>query len=32
MVNNSKTLGFQKGDVIDFFDHYVIINPNFDIL
>ena len=29
MVNNFR---ISKGGVMDFFDHFVVINPNFDIL
>ena len=28
----TQNLRISKGDVIDFFDHFVVINPNFDIL
>ena len=31
-LNLIKNFRISKGDVIDFFDHFVIINPNFDIL
>ena len=32
MVNNPKNFRISKGGVIDFFDHFVVINPKFYIL